>query len=91
MASDARRIDVTLISRPDGVTDYGGPVAPSDPCFLGTASFGLSQVWALLEQGNGRCRLQLKLGPPHVKQCTGSVVLGITVEQEIFEKGVEYM
>jgi hypothetical protein len=90
MASDPRRIDITLMHKPDGVELNSA--SRSDSHFLGVASVWLAQLWALPgpDQTDRRCRLQLKLGPPHHAQCTGSVILDVTVQAEKFDRGVEY-
>jgi hypothetical protein len=91
MASDPRQIIITLMHKPDGVD---APIAtPADPHFLGSASIGLSQLFALLEKSKveTRCRVKLDLGPRNLPQCTGKVILDVTVLQEEFNRGVDYM
>jgi hypothetical protein len=90
MASDPRRVEVVVLSRPEGASDGAGGDMHSDPNFLGFASFKLAQVWELLaaEKQQYECRLQLKLEPR--TQCTGSVIVRITVEKEDYNAGVQY-
>lgn len=82
MASDPRIMKITLMSASDVNSDYASAAAESDPAFLGSASLNLNQVWELLRPGEAEhtCELQLKLGPSHLPQCTGSVIVSITVK-----------
>ena len=91
MASDPRRVDIVLLSRPDGASDFVGADLQSDPNFLGYASIELAQVWELLamDKQQYECRLQLKLEPR--TQCTGNVIVRITVESDVYNAGVQYM
>ena len=82
MASDPRTMVITLMSTQDPASDYASAATESDPNFLGQATLELSQVWQLLQPGEEEheTEMQLKLGPPHLPQCTGSVLLKIVVK-----------
>ena len=92
MASDPRRLDVVLLHRPDDAPEISSAGIERDPNFLGVASFHLAQVWELLsiDQQHVEARLQLKLGPAGLPQCTGNIILSVVVEAEAYQAGVRY-